>query len=363
MPIQTFDFSRLIPKSQYQKQQAYIPDYSFIENLSPNLYEAFQSGKQLKIDREAAERQKKAEELSNLFLEKYGPQEKEAKLALLRAQAAHEGRLASGIGMGGGGGALSSSGSDMGMSRSGITHGLRIWNSLPANVKNDAIATGVGLGYTPDEVAIALSSGKTLKQLAESAGKDIGDVEKVYAPTTPNITQMKNQEGALAEIDVLEDKTTNAMSPYSRKFFGYSPKQITESLSGTNTDEQARYLAARAMQPELAGVRTRLAGGSNAQEALSDMTQKSLGNAKIFEPLVSPEVYEKTQRYMNQWLKEATHARTKAIRGQTRETDLYGQRFTGDLSRGAHEMVLIKNEKTGETKLVPFQEAQNMGAQ
>lgn len=202
------------------------------------------------------------------------------------------------------------------MGYGGITQGQRMLNSLPAGSKENLYAQARGWGYTDDQTAIALASGKTLEDLKESArmsGIDVDNAEPVYAPTTANITQQKNMEGAGAELDVLEQETIVPIAKYGRTFLGYSPQQMLDALTGENTEDRIKFLAARALQPEIAGARTRIAGGSNAHEALRDMQEKSLGNIEVFRPLVSPEEYEGMQKELNRILKIALKARKNAV--------------------------------------------------
>lgn len=200
-----------------------------------------------------------------------------------------------------------------GMGRSGLTPQQRVWNSAPAIQKNDMISTAVGMGYSTDEALGALSSGVPLSELAKAKGINIKDVEKVYAPTSSNISQMKSMEGAAAELDVLEDHVTDAAKNYPNTWYGFSPAQVKDALSGLNEDEQARFLASRALQPEIAGARSRIAGGSSAHAALKEVQEKSLGSSKIFSSLVNKNVYEKTQKYINEWLREGVKARKSSI--------------------------------------------------
>lgn len=321
MPLNLPDFLRAhIQKSEYTPLQKTNP-FQGLENLIPNAISAYHAPQKLKEDRETAERKKKAEEMAQRFMETYGPREREADLSLKENMAKNYGRLASGMGAGSGSGL--GSGTSGSSRNSALTPSLRQWNSLPSNVKSDVIAQGVGMGYSPDEVAIAISSGKTLKDLADSAGVDLKNVQKQFSPTTANITKQKEQEGRGAELDFLETKVSEATTPYARRVFGYSPKEVWEGLSGTNSDERAKFLAGRALQPELAGARSSIANGSNAHEALREVKDAALGNFKIYESTVGPEVYKKTQHYINEWLKEGLKARGKSIYNQSNHVPLF----------------------------------------
>ncbi len=74
-----------------------------------------------------------------------------------------------------------------------------------------------------------------------------------------------------------------------------------------------KFLGARALQPEIAGARSRVAGGSNGQEALHAAQEAALGNFKIPGFTITPEVREGVQHYINDKLKGGLKERKKAV--------------------------------------------------
>lgn len=342
------------------------PDYSALENFVPGIWDAYTAGKQRKSAAEMAAEQKnlvsqkaESERIANALMSKYGEQEKLAKLAFLQAQTGHQGALTQRAMQGGMGSGNNSE----------QAHSLRVWNSLPADNKRDAIATAVGMGYTPDEAAFALSAGKSLRDLAKAMDMDVSQVEKSYSPTVSNITSLKNAEGGAAELDYLSERANEAMAPYSRKFFGYSPEQVVGALSGEDNDSQARFLAGRALQPEIAAGRSRVAMGSNAHDALKQVQADALGSSKIYEALVSPEVYQKTQNYINEWLQGGLKERKNAVHNIKRfqkpnsesQDSYFGSGPQMNPEMQSQRMIQVRNKRTGETKMIPANEAQQFG--
>jgi hypothetical protein len=189
--------------------------------------------------------------------------------------------------------------------------------ALTPDQKNFVLAQGAGMGIEPTEMAKYLLSGKTVSDIAKEKGFDPNNLpEPIYALTPSGRTQLERRQQAQAEINVLDKKLTEAMAPYSRRVMGYSPKQIGEALSGTNDDTQAKFLAASALQPEMAQIRLRLGGGNVGIEAIRELTKSSMGHINHLQSTISPSVYKKAQEYMNSWLNEAANAANRAhLRG------------------------------------------------
>lgn len=186
------------------------------------------------------------------------------------------------------------------------------FNSLPMPERQYLLAQAAGVGIEPNEAAARFNKGETIEQMALASGYNPQDMpEPVYPLTPAGQTQLKMRQAANAEIKVLGDKIANAMAPYSRKIMGYSPAQIFDAIKGQKPDAQAKLLAARALQPELASIRLRMGGGNVGIEAIREMTNTSMGHINAFESLVSPDVYRKTNKYVDEWLTEAVEAANK----------------------------------------------------
>lgn len=186
------------------------------------------------------------------------------------------------------------------------------FNSLPAEYKTQILALGGGMGIDPDTMTKELMSGKSLEQIASEKGYNPSDLPSpIYPLTAAGREQIRRRNDALQEINTLGKKVNEAMAPYSKRIAGYSPKQVMEALKGTNEDSQARFIAARALQPELAAIRLRMAGGNVGIEAIRELTNTSLGHVKIYEPFMNEKVFSKAMEYVDDWLNEAAQAANK----------------------------------------------------
>jgi len=191
-----------------------------------------------------------------------------------------------------------------------------MFRALNADDKRRVVAYAVGMGYTPDAAAKELSNGETLETLATKKGVNLGDVTPNYALTTQSITNLANRQAFTKEITYLESKVAEPMSKVSRKFAGYSPVQLWGAISGKmSPDEQGKILAARALQPDIAALRTRAQQGQVGIEAIREFQDKALANLKVMESTVSPEAYLAMDKYLNQWINEASGIFNKSIQG------------------------------------------------
>lgn len=364
MPINPINFTA--PKYNLELIK---PDYSGFANFLPNAIKAYNQPIQLAQEREGRESENREKKINAYLKEKYGEPKAEAEIGLTHAQigsqkaaaaqhyasAAHSRALAGNVGkiaptelskiinernhiandieknkddlnpfeLQQKQEALSTYDSYLkGKTTTSSNNRLTQWKSLPNEERNFMIAKArEGWGANADQVLAEYLEGKSLEDMAAARGIDLSKIGGSFAPTKANITQIKNQEGNASELEYLEEVTTEPLAKYSRKFGGYSFSQIADALSGENEDDQARFLAARALQPEITSGRLNLANGSNAFASQHDAMEKALGNSKIFESLVSPKVYKETQRYINEWLKEGFKRRKNAIYGKSQESN------------------------------------------
>lgn len=242
----------------------------------------------------------------------------------------------------------------MGQSREQLTK-LRKWNSLTADQKENVLAEGRSLGVSDQELLDRYSNGETNYDIARELGMNEDEakhLDKTFAPTSATRTAVQSTEGALAEEKWIAPKITDAMKPYARKIFGTSPAFVKDAFSTDPKVQKqvAKALAARALQPEIAGFRSRAAGGSNAHGALQELTDKSLNELHVWEAQVSPEVYEMAQNILSEWIHGMGDARVQTMKGVKKS----------EAQTQSQEMVTIRNPKTGETKRVTREEAENL---
>jgi hypothetical protein len=180
------------------------------------------------------------------------------------------------------------------------------YKTLPAAQRNYMLAQAAGMGIDPSRATEKFINGSTLEEMAQERGLDINNLpDPIYPSTQTDITRIHFRQQALAEINTLEPKLTEALAPYANRVSGYSPKQIVESIAGTNKESQSKFLAAQALMPELASLRLKAMGGQVGIEALREVIHASQGNIQSFQSLVSPEIYKGSQKYIEEWLNEA----------------------------------------------------------
>lgn len=198
--------------------------------------------------------------------------------------------------------------------RTGQLMGGASFRAMPAAEKTRAMAYASGMQYDPVEAGKLFAQGYTLQDLADKKGVKLEDVEPNYALPSPLITQQKNRNAFISEINNLEKNISVPMSKVSRKVAGYSPVQIWGTISGKmSADEQGQILAARALQPELAAIRNRAAGGAVGIQAIQKMQNAVLGQLNVVESTVSPEAYAAMSKYVDKWLNEAVGAYSNSL--------------------------------------------------
>lgn len=177
------------------------------------------------------------------------------------------------------------------------------YGMLTADQKRRWVAQAQGMGVSENDARKFFNKGGSIQELAEAKGFDQNNLpEAIYSPTNTDITRAHFRQQAVSEIDAMQQILTEAVAPYSQRIMGYSPKQISEAIKGENPDAQARFLAAKALQPEMASLRTKAMGGQVGIEAIREIQNASMGNINSFQSLVSPEVYSKAQQYMQDWI-------------------------------------------------------------
>lgn len=227
---------------------------------------------------------------------------------------------------------------------------LRNFNALPADDKANLMAGYRALGLDEIEALDKIKEGKSPGEVAIEMGyspDQAKEIDKQFAPTSSTRTNIQSTEGAAAEDSVLRRHVTNATKKFSRKFYGISPKLIAAGLKNDpkSIDEYAQFMAGRALGPEMALLQIRMAGGSTAHKAIAEIMERTGSNARTFDTQMSPEIYEKMQGYIHDWLQEAVDARTRAMKGMR----------SGDKA-DASDMITIRNPRTGETKKVSRKE-------
>lgn len=182
------------------------------------------------------------------------------------------------------------------------------FDRLPVDEKKRAVGLTTAMGIDPVEGTQLLRSGKTLEQIAKEKGQDLSDLVPVYPLGAENVKQLQKRSGYVAELKNLESKVSKPLSKYPAKFRGYSLDQIADSLDNKDPNEMGEVLAARALSPEIAALRLKVAGGNIGIEAINELTNKSMQQMNIIEGLVDTPTYLATQKYITEWLEDAANS-------------------------------------------------------
>jgi hypothetical protein len=196
------------------------------------------------------------------------------------------------------------------------------FDKLPTDEKKRAVGLVTAMNLDPTEGLKLLRSGKSLQDIAEEKGYNLEELTPVYPLGTENVKQLQKRSGFVNEIKNLENNIIGGMGEYQNKLFGYSLEQMADAVKGDNPDKQGKVLAARALQPELAALRLKVAGGNIGIEAIRELQNKSLGNLKIMESLVDGPTYVAMQKYITKYLEEAAGEYQKTMEN-------YGKLKTG----------------------------------
>lgn len=213
------------------------------------------------------------------------------------------------------------------------------WVHSTPEAKTYEIALGAGMGLTPDQFVHERTQGKSIYQIAEKHGFDPKNLPAPdFLPTRQNITQLKKRQSALKEVDSLGKFVREGLAPYSRKFKGYSPKQIVDSLRGKNKEQQKKFFAAMMLTPELANIRQNLAQGNAGVTAAEEIMKRSLMNVNVFESLVDEDVFLGAQKLADKKLKEAFSNAEKVYqvpgkKNEKSKTEKWGRDSNGNLVR------------------------------
>lgn len=188
--------------------------------------------------------------------------------------------------------------------------------SMPVDQRDAVLAQAAGMGYDPTEASKQLIEGKSLKDLAEAKGFDFNNMPTPVYPTTKNaLAQIQKRQQAVTEINTLNPILTDAIAPYAQTFKGYSPRQIADAMNGDDPEKQAKYLAAKAVMPEMSALRTKAMGGDVGVEAIKLIQDASMGHIQSFNSLVKPEVYKRANELVDHWIEQAaTSANTVGLK-------------------------------------------------
>jgi len=190
--------------------------------------------------------------------------------------------------------------------------GRKHWDGLTPDTKAHLVAIGQGAGIRGDQVEKAISSGQDFDTLLYDHGySPDSPPDPIYELTNANRKALSEREYASREIKYLSNFINKSTGDYAYKVKSFSPEQVKDALLGKNDEQQASYLAARALSPELINLRLVLGAAKPTVHAIKAMGDKSMLNSKIFESLVSGKVWHRAQEIQDEQLQKAFSASKK----------------------------------------------------
>jgi len=183
------------------------------------------------------------------------------------------------------------------------------WDGLTPDTKAHLVAIAQGAGIRGDEVEKKLSSGESFDDLLYDHGYDPKHPpEPIFELTAKNRSALNEREYASREVKYLSNFINDATGDYANRVKGYSTRFIKDSLLGKNEKQQAKFLSAVALSPELINLRLTLGGARSTVHAIKSMGEKSMLNVKVFESLVSNKVWHDMQSITDKELQKAFEA-------------------------------------------------------
>lgn len=183
------------------------------------------------------------------------------------------------------------------------------WVHSPVDAKNYMVAQLAGAGVDPSEAVNLLSSGKTVPEILQSHGFDPSNApEPDYLPTRGNVQQLNQRKAAMAAVNSLGDAVREGLGPYSQTIGGLSPQQTLDAIMGRNKEEQVKFLAARAIVPELTTMRLTASGGRATVHAIEAMQNASLNQIKSIRALIPKDVWIAAQKEIDDQINKAMNA-------------------------------------------------------
>lgn len=215
------------------------------------------------------------------------------------------------------------------------------WATVPTNERASLLAQAAGMGFDYNEANKHFQQGKTLADLAKIKGLDPSALPPpIYPTTTGSLTQIQKRQQALAEMDSLGKTIADWTAPYARRWQGYSIPAIIDAARGENTDQVAKFLAARGAALDQAAIRVRALGGQIGEAVLQDMVNSAMGKINFPESMVNSELYAKTQKYLDDAIRESVMKANKvglnpalANEPEQRQGELHYRIINGKLQR------------------------------
>jgi len=200
------------------------------------------------------------------------------------------------------------------------------WSQTSPSSKSLALAYAASMKVDPLTASKFFGSGGTLQQMADQLGYNLNEVTPSYAPEARTRANIQTRQVSAASTAPIDEFVTNALAPYSRRWEGFSAKQIKNALGNLDPEEQGKYLAAQALSNESVINRLIAAGGRFGIGALQEIKDNTYGVMRNLPFTVSPEAYKIGQEYISDVISRSVAAAQAAESGMGGPQQMqYGQ--------------------------------------
>jgi len=191
---------------------------------------------------------------------------------------------------------------------------------LPKNDREQWLAEARGMGIDPSKAIEYYNKKYTMEDVAKEKGFNPNNMPDPIFPTDSNaVKQYQLRRQNLAELEALQPMVSKGLAPYSKSFMGMSPAQLKDIFKNevlhnpTASLRQAHFLAARALQPELAALRLKSANANVNSATINEITSKTFDNLKNYQSAVDPQTYALAQKIMQNMISKVSNSANKVI--------------------------------------------------
>jgi hypothetical protein len=173
----------------------------------------------------------------------------------------------------------------------------RNWGRMPVKFREHELAVASQMGYDPETAQNAFTSGRTLQDLAREKGispEKLATFNGYYPPGTALLTQTAKRSGTDAELEFLNEKTTEWRKPYKgivSDLTGVSPSYIKDLMTGKNQKQREELIAAYILALDVPAGSLRLASIEGGITSLQQQMEHQLAKVKPVLSGADPEAW------------------------------------------------------------------------
>ena len=145
------------------------------------------------------------------------------------------------------------------------------------------------------------------------------EVVPEYPATNANRTDINRTKGNVAEADYLHERVAEYAGEYPTRYAEHSPQYYADVILAKNPEKRARFIAGQIMGQDVALLNVKLAGGSNAHEAVSRLMGLMGFNAEIQGWTKDAKTYKRAMEIVKKDLTHAAKLRIDVMSGKKTE--------------------------------------------